>query len=751
MSRFPYKALDNFVLRTPTKSFTFLKEFLSEKYVSEEESKKVYSDLFFQEALFLASPNLYSLLKDWLEGKITDKKKTDKLKLSLLKYLSRMSTRCTPFGLFAGYSLGKFNNNTNISLDQTAFYKRSTRLDMQYLVMLSQNLTNIESIRNTLLFTKNTSLYKIGNQSRYIEYKYSRDFKRTHHIEAIENDEYFEYIINKVEKGKTIKNLTHDLINLDSEISVEEANEYINTLIDNQILVSKIDPVVIGKDYFQIIKSSLNSKKILSILDKIDNSLKSIDTQIPNPVEKYYKIKSITESLNTDIDLKYFFQTDLNIGTKVNTIEKKLLKDIKEGITFLNKLSLISKNSSVTYLEIFIKKFKLRYENQIIPLVKALDPESGIGYKNNDITNIVPDNTFIDNLIIPSKASDRNEITWTNVNRILQYKITQAYKNGDYTIKFNTNDLPDSIEEIWDDLPDTFSLLTEIVKIDGQQKIKIDGAYGASGANLFGRFCFNDNELFDHTQKIINIETKINSDLIIAEISHLPESRLGNVICRPSFSEYEIPYLSNSIKPLDNQILISDLMISVKENKIILFSKKLKKRILPRLINSHNYSSNTTPIYHFLSDLQNQGKRHGLGLDLGPITKNYNFIPRIEFNNLILKPATWNLRKKDMEIFTENPKSDYHLLEAASATRTRWEMPQYILLAENDNELFINLENIDSIKMMIDTIGEKTSFTFKEFLFTDNDQLVQKDGESYTNQIIVTFYNNQKLSSIKDD
>lgn len=751
MSKFPYKALDHFVLRAPSKSLTFLKIFLRNKKISDIELLKICSEPFFQEALFLASPNLHQSLKVWLERKEDNKVRDEKIKLSILKYICRMSTRCTPFGLFAGYNIGTFKNENSISVNEISTYRRSTRLDMQYLVTLSQNFLKDKKIRGKLKFKSNSSLYKAGNQYRYIEYTYLNDLKRIYHIEAIESDKYFKYIIDNSIEGNTITQLANDLINFDSEINVSEAKDYINALIDNQILVSEIDPVIIGEDYFKIIKKKIILKDIVKVLQDINDELSSIDKKFGNSVDRYYRIRSIADNLNTDINLKYFFQTDLKINTHKNFLDKKILKDIKEGIIFLNKLSILSKNYSETHIDNFIKKFKARYDRQCIPLSKVLDPESGIGYKNNDMSIIIPDNNFIDNLIIPQQSDSKNEINWSNVNGILHYKITQAYKNGDYIIRFNSNDLPAWITETWNDLPDTLSFMTEIVNINGEQKIKLDGAGGASGSDLFGRFCLNDDELFNHTKDIIDIEKKINPNLVIAELSHLPESRIGNVISRPSFCEYEIPYLAQSIKTTDKQILIDDLMLSVKGNEIILFSKKLNKRILPRLINAHNYSFNSIPIYNFLCDLQNQNKRSGLNLRLGAMEKNYKFIPRIELGNLILKPATWNLRKKDLEIFTIKTDSDDDLLEAAQRTRTTWKMPPYIVLAENDNELFINLQNIDSIRMMINAIGEKANFIFKEFLFTDDEQLVRKNQEFYTNQIIITYYNNQKLSTIKND
>ncbi|MDV7696963.1 lantibiotic dehydratase family protein [Chryseobacterium soli] len=750
MSKFPYKALDNFVLRTPSKSLNFLKELLNEQYISTEKLKQATSDPFFQEALFLASPNLQNTMVEWIKGNITNEVKQEKLQNSLLKYLSRMSSRCTPFGLFAGYAVGQLDTETNIQLKELSSYKRYTRLDMQYLSSLSQKLIANKSLRNHLIFNPNNTLYKIGQQYRYIEYRYSAGLKRSYHIEAIEADEYFEYIIKTASGGLTVDNLITALIKYDSDIDEKEAKNYINLLIDNQILVSNIDPVVIGKDYLTVVKENILTKKIVKVLTDIDTQLKSIDQQIPNHINRYFEIKSQADKLETEIDLKFLFQADLNAKTKINKIDKKNIKEIKDALVLLNKFSIISKNKSNTYIDNFVKKFKQRYEEQEVPLSKALDPESGIGYKNNDMDEIIPDNTFIDNLVITPNRINKNEINWNNTNAIFHYKITQAYKNDDYIITLNSSDLPSWIKESWNDLPDTLSFMTEFVMIDGEQKIKLDGAGGASGANIFGRFSLNDKDIFQHTEKIIDIEKQINHDSVIVDLAHLPESRIGNVINRPSFSDYEIPYLSQSIKPTDSQILLEDLMISVKSNQIILRSKKLNKRIIPRLINAHNYAANSIPVYHFLCDLQMQGKRTGLSLELGQMEKNYKFIPRIELNNIILKPATWNLRRKDLLIFTNDITSDADLLKAIEQSQREWKLPQYILFAENDNELLINLQNINSIKMMIDAIGEKPNFTFKEFLFKDEKQIVRKGKESFTNQIIITFYNDQKLIDHKN-
>ena len=63
-----------------------------------------------------------------------------------------------------------------------------------------------------------------------------------------------------MKQGKTIDELSSVLIN--EEISLEEAREFIDELIENQVLVSELEPNVAGNDFLDSIiftfKSSSN-------------------------------------------------------------------------------------------------------------------------------------------------------------------------------------------------------------------------------------------------------------------------------------------------------------------------------------------------------------------------------------------------------------------------------------------------------------------------------------------------------------
>ena len=72
-----------------------------------------------------------------------------------------------PFGLFAGCSTGKIADSTSIELPATKDNKRRTRLDMQYLCALIQEIERDPNVREQLVYYPNDSLYEIGGKYRY--------------------------------------------------------------------------------------------------------------------------------------------------------------------------------------------------------------------------------------------------------------------------------------------------------------------------------------------------------------------------------------------------------------------------------------------------------------------------------------------------------------------------------------------------------------------------------------------------------
>src|SRR4029434_10601232 len=139
-----------------------------------------------------------------------------------------------------------------------------------------------------------------------------------------------------------------------------------------------------------------------------------------------------------------------------------------------------------------------------------------------------------------------------------------------------------------------------------------EGADGPSGARILGRFCGADPELRRHVERHLRVEEAFDPDAVYAEIVHLPEGRIGNVLCRPVLRDYEIPYIGKAGAPADRQIPVTDLMVGIQDGRVVLRSRRLGKRVVPRLTSAHGYHTRGLGVYRFLCSLQNQGVTAGM-------------------------------------------------------------------------------------------------------------------------------------------
>ncbi len=742
MKKSSYLPFEKFVLRTPLLPLESFKDLTSEETISDHKLIELCKNKTISEAIFLASPSFFSQIEKWINGEITDDEKILKLKYSVLKYISRISSRCTPYGLFAGCSVGHFSDKTQIIIDEQRNHKRHTRMDMNYVVALSDELSKIDNIRSNLKFYPNSSIYKIGSRYRYVEYFYKNNI-RHYDIVAIDYSEYLEEILIAAKGGLRIIEVIGILTKED--IDYDEAQEFVDELIANQILISELEPSVSGQEFVKRLVSILKDNfgvddENVKFIEFIEEKLEKLDYSIGNHIKDYVYISELIKKREIPFDLKFLFQCDLVVSTQFNVLDKKILKNIEHAIKFVNR---IRKIKSKNYLDQFKEAFYERYEEHEMPLSTVLDPEIGIGYGLNTQSNDY--NPLIDDLLLLSADKDikePREIKWTIIDDIIQKKIIKILQRNESIVQLTDDDFAFLPEASYADLPETMSFLTEIVEESDVIKIKFSGGGGGSAADLLARFCHSDESIGEFVNEIINFETGYNSGKIIAEIVHLPEARVGNILSRPDFRDFEIPYLARSVKSFEKQICLDDIMVSLRNNKILLRSKIHNKEILPKLTNAHNYSnSNTLPIYHFLSDMQ-FNNYSGLYVDVSNLDHLFKFIPRIEYKNIILSCASWNFHIKDIKPLIEGKKQN-NLKEQMKIFKREFSLPDFVLLSDGDNELLINLNNLTSVEMFIDTVKNRQNLKLTEFIFNSTRQIVKNSsGQNFSNEIIMSFYKN---------
>ena len=685
----------------------------------------------FREALYLASPELY-------EGCVSkDRKKQTKFERSVLKYRHRAMTRCTPFGLFAGCSTGKIANSTLIELPATTDNKRRTRLDMQYLCALIQEIERDPNVREQLVYYPNDSLYEIGGKYRYVEYHYKKS-QRQHTVASLEIDEALATLLNTAADGATIEQLVQALV--DDEITTEQAHEYVIETIASQVLKSELDPCVVGEDVLDTLidkLSRLQNVPILQPLRQIQELLNRIDAQpIGTTLPLYDEILSIVKNIGVGYEPKYLFQTDMFKPVHRAQVDEKTVSRIVRLIDFLAKITPPNEHPT---LQNFIQAFQSRYEEAEVPLAVALDGELGLGYPVSSGSGDV--NPLINDLVFPGRYSNTVTVTQTPADRILFEKyIENARKEGHVVL------LEDKDFEKLDykhQFPDTIAVMCSLLDND---LINIKSVGGVCAANLLGRFCHIDESIMALVKEIADFEQRQTPDVIFAEISHLPESRIGNIASRPVFREHTLHYLSN-YEHDGTDIPISDLMLSIRQGRLFLRSKKYDKEVVPRLTCAHNYSMSPIPIYRFLCDLQHQRITGGLSCGWSGLLATYDYLPRIQYKNIILSRELWRIKQEEVEGMDKL--SDSELSVRFRELLQKRQMPTEVVIPDSDNELYLNLEDTQCQRLLLEEIAKRKQIVLEEFLFRNDSGIVRRGKDRFTNEVIFAFHKNEQHDTEK--
>lgn len=756
----------SFILRIPSYPVSFYHNLTKGFTIEDDLIKELLKDNHINESLFLASPDLYNEIQKWISSENYSPDKAAKIKISILKYFIRMSTRCTPFGLFSACGFGEFGNKTKITVDNTSSFYRRTRFDMQFVVNLGNELQTNSIIQKEMLFYPNTTLYKLGDFYRYIQYTLDQD-GRKYSLEAVKRTDYLDLLLEKSTLGISKIELV-DILTSD-EINENEATSFIEELIDYQILVSDLEITLTGDDFFNKLVS-LNAlinetqkanlpekeKQFISDFETITNNNPSLDLKILSgelsmidemqeiPFPSYKKIVQTLRNNSLSFNEKYLFQTDLFLKPNDFQLDKNYKTELIKVIKLLNK---ISPKPQKKIFDNFKKEFTKRYDAQSISLVKALDFETGIGYgSSNENFDVTP---ILDEINLQKKTKNNDQIILNEVDKIIHFKLSNAIIDNEKSFNLTFNDFK-NIDFSGDNLTDTFSCLFEVVKEDEREWIVIQSIGGSSAANLFARFCYGNEDINELAYEITKYESNITEDKIVAEIVHLPEARTGNVLRRPSFRNYEIPYLAQSSLDTSKQIPIEDIVLKTISGRLILWSEKYNKEIIPKLTNAHNFSNKSLPIYQFLSDMQFENCKSSIGIKTDYLEKLFNYLPRITVGNCIISKARWIFTPEHNPELFKNLNSNHKIYERnisslvsdISSSLKNNSLPKYVSLLDGDNTLIINMQNSTCVEMLLSTIKNRTKFILEEHLFP-SEKIVTNENDYYANQFIVALKMNK--------
>jgi len=695
-----------------------------------------------REALFLGSPDLEQSLDAWRQR--PDSERGAGIERAVVRYFSRMTGRPTPFGLFAGVSIGRIGAETRFVLGPRSTYRRHTRLDMDLLGAIAAKAAADSAIRERLTYRPNPGLHSLAGRMRYAETKLVGGGARTYSLVAVEESRHLSTALEHARPGATLNALGRSLLETIPDVSPKEASEFLDELVDCQVLVSDLAPGVTGPEPIHHLLEALGplpeAGPTVATLASVRDELDDFDAHglgiVPS---RYRSLEDRLKGLDVGMAASHLFQVDLHKTSDALMLGSAVLEEILGGVELLQRLTQAKGRDTQTK---FREDFVARFEKREVPLIEALDEDVGVGYAKGAGARFEV-SPLLAQLPFPAGgANGRSDARSDARYGFLWNKLQQEPGFSDVEVVLTEKDLATLADPTpgRPELPDAVSVSgwfvasSERAFREGDYLIVLDGVVGPSGARMLGRFCHGDPEFESQVAQHLQAEEKLRPDVAFAEIVHLPQDRMGNVICRPVMRDYEIPILCRSGVDLDHQIPIEDLLVSVVNDRIVLRSQRLQKEVVPRLTSAHNYVWDSLAIYRFLGELQNEGRSLGAGWSWGPL-EACRFLPRVRVGRIVLTPARWKLSRPELAPLTKAAGAD--LVREARKLRAARALPRWVVLKEGDNSLLLDLENILCLETFVDMARKRQDMLVTEPLGHSDDLCLEGPEGRFVHHFVI--------------
>jgi thiopeptide-type bacteriocin biosynthesis protein len=686
-----------------------------------------------REALFVATPSLDESIAVWRER--PDSERGRRVERTLVRYVARLAGRATPFGLFAGCSVGRIGAETRLQIAGRGEYRRHTRLDTDYLFTLVDAVARNPAVRAALTYRPNSSLYRVADRLRYVESRLAGTL-RSYHLVAVQPSEALETALARAHGGAGFEALVAALAG--DDVSTDEAAAFVGELVESQVLVPELRVPVTGPEPTEVLASDLAGRpetaSVARPLEEARRAMQDLDAAgLGNPVERYRAIARSLEPLPARVEVSRLFQVDMTKPAPEAVLGAAVLDEIAAGAELLRRLAPPRREDG---LKRFREAFRDRYEEREVPLVEALDEEAGIGFEGSLDTSPLLEGMPL------ATAADR-EVPWGAREVWLLRKLNEALADGRPAIELDGQDVERLAVADAAPLPRAFAVLATVAAAgdqalaSGDFRVFLECLDGPSGARLLGRFCHADDTLSQLVAAHLRAEEACDPSAVFTEIVHLPEGRSGNILLRPVLREYEIDYLGRSGAAAERQIPVTDLMVSVKGREVVLRSTRLQRRVIPRLTSAHNFTMARLGLYRFLCALQAQAVTAArCRWDWGALS-HAPFLPRVVFGKLVLSRAAWRVHKDELErLGRGDALARFREVQAWRAARR---LPRRVLLVDGDNTLPVDLANALAVESLVHLLKGREEARFEE-LFPGPDQLCARGPEGrFVHELVVPF------------
>jgi thiopeptide-type bacteriocin biosynthesis protein len=632
---------------------------------------RVYAeDALLVEAVDIATPTL-SRVWDQAAAGIDDGLSDAQLRraaLAVLRYRLRMSSRPTPFGLFAGVSGGEFGGTPGLSrgpADQTR-----TLMDMDWLLGIVRTLERDPDVLRLLRVQRHQDVTIRGDRAT-AESQASVSMRATPVLrEALRLSEV---PVRAAELAMLLHGHADDAPD-------DRILGLLRLLVSENFLLTELRPPLDGTDPLRHVLAALDGAGPLPAgPDRLRHELRAVDLiRLDYDAAPPGAGRALLGQLRRRASAIREHANPVQVDTRVDAdvlLPTAVRVEVERMADVLWRLSPAAPGSRS--LRAYHGRFIERYGvDRLVPLQVLLDENRGLGtpygYRSTGVGAPVPD------------PDDRREVLRSIA---LSRLVASAVRGRCREVELDEATLADltPCPAAPEHVQDSCELYVHVAAASpddlaaGEFLVVLATGRGSHRAGAtFGRFA----DMLPRGYEPASAADDGTDGMMVADLAFAPRSaQAANLVNAPPLARWRITVgLPGSA--LAEEIAISDIAIGGSQERLYAVHVPTGRQIVPALPSMVNATTQAPDVCRLLHEIGMEGQRHWEPLQWGSL-RGFPFLPRIRYGRAVLSSAIWRL--DDLRGHQDD------FAAAVDRWRRDWDVPRRVMVGRNDQWITLDL------------------------------------------------------------
>jgi thiopeptide-type bacteriocin biosynthesis protein len=650
----------------------------------------------------------------------------------LLRYLIRMSTRPTPYGLFAGVALARWGPETDLSLAPTRPRTR-TRPDMAWLLRLVMEAESRPEVRRRLCYVANPRAFVRAGRVFLPEAAPMADAKGPAPTVSVRASNVVRRALALARTAAPRERLVEELATVPGA-TIEKVEKLIEELWRQTLLLTDLRPPLTEPSPASYVARRLSDNPAAAdLLERLQGALSRMAEWDALPIEKaapaYCKLTA-RQDANETAASEPSSQVDMALTLDGSRITRAVAEEAVRAAELLLRLTPLP--VGLPHLDAYRRAFETRYGTEReLPLLELLDPNFGLG----------PPTPFHGAAPVgdPRKTALRQQTLY-------DLGIT-ALRDQELVVELDEERLArlESWSPSSQTAPESLDLSLFVVARsatdvdDGRFQVVVGPNLGAiaAGRNL-GRFAdLLGEEATTALQEVGKAESSQHPDCLWTELGYLPHRfRSANVAIRPHPRPYEITIGTTPGRPSDHVIPLDELVVGTRSGRFYVRWPARGAEVLG--CTGHMLNNVQAPdVCRFLDDLRRDGRAQFSSFDWGSAAA-LPVLPRIQVGRIVLCPARWRVDARARAQLTVTRSAAFFF--SLRKWRAHWLVPRYVYLSFGDNRLLLDLDDeaqADQLRAEIGHLSEDAQLLLQEALPAPEHAWVGGPGGRFITELMI--------------